>query len=394
MKNLDFQTACLIYLASNVCIAALLAVAFTDSRARGSRLWLAGLVAQIIAAPLFALRGAIPDVVSIVAANGLFALSWSLYWASFDVFFGNRRSQWFYGLPLLLVAGIYAAFLHDVKPRAVLATTLFAVQAWAIAATVLARRGEFCTQIIGVLGAGYIFAGLASVVRGVAMAVSPDTAPDPFAPSLVQDVALLLSVPSHVACTLGFVLLHRERVEREVRHLADIDFLTGLQNRRGFESMFARELRDAAASGVWTSLALIDIDYFKTVNDTHGHGVGDKALVALARILAREVRGNDGVARIGGDEFCVLLSHTNPDRAARVAERLRRAVSAHPWDTLGLFAPLTVSIGLASHQGDRRDDASDFLRLADMALLEAKNKARDMVLHADQLARGPLRADA
>ena len=81
----------------------------------------------------------------------------------------------------------------------------------------------------------------------------------------------MLSVPSLAAYTLGFVLLHRERGECEARHLADIDHLTGLQNRRGFEALFARALRYAAETGAWTSLALIDIDHFKAVNDLHGH---------------------------------------------------------------------------------------------------------------------------
>ena len=111
MKNLDFQTAATIYVCSNICIAAMLAVAFSDSRARGARLWIAGLVAQIVAVPLMALRGVLPDVLSIAVANGLFSLSWSLYWASFDIFFGNRRPQWHYGLPLVLAAGIFSGFM-------------------------------------------------------------------------------------------------------------------------------------------------------------------------------------------------------------------------------------------------------------------------------------------
>ncbi|HWQ11094.1 MAG TPA: GGDEF domain-containing protein, partial [Holophaga sp.] len=291
-----------------------------------------------------------------------------------------------YGLPLALAAIIYAGLLHDVRPRVILGASLFAVQALVIAATILARRKEFRHRVIWMLASGYVLAGASFVLRALAMAFSNEAAPDPFAPNPVQDLALLLSVPSLVACTLGFVLLHRERIEGEVRRLADIDHLTGLQNRRGFEVLFARELRDAAAAGAWTSLALIDIDHFKAVNDRHGHGAGDKALAVLGRIMARELRSDDGLARIGGDEFCVLLSRTTPDRAAQVAERLRRAVAVHDWNSLGLDVPLTVTIGLASHQGGSHDDGADFLHLADMALLAAKNMARDMVLHADQLA--------
>ena len=174
-------------------------------------------------------------------------------------------------------------------------------------------------------------------------------------------------------------------MENEVRLLADSDHLTGLQNRRGFEAAFARELREASDAETWTSLALVDIDHFKAVNDRYGHALGDEVLRVLARVLARELRGGDGVARIGGDEFCVLLSRTAPQRAAVVAERLRRAVAGHDWASLGLARGLTVTIGLSSHRGGETDGGADFMRLADRALLTAKDMARDMVLHADEI---------
>ena len=384
MNDLDFQTACIICFFSNICIAVLLAASFADTNTKGVRLWIAGLLAQTAASPFFALRGIIPEIPAVIIGNVLFASSWSLVLASFDAFFGNRRTIWCYGLPLVAVAAILLVSLHDARIRTMSFTTLYAVQSALVAVTILHRVREFRRRVVIVFSGGYVMATFASLLRWTQAYLAPPETFAPFAPGPLQSAALLLSVPTLAACTLGFVLLHRDRVEKDVRHLADIDHLTGLFNRRGFEAMFSRELREAARFGAWTSLALVDIDHFKAVNDGCGHAAGDKALSELARILCRELRGGDGVGRIGGDEFCVLLSGTPPERAAVVAERLREAVAAHDWRAFGLTVPLTVTIGLASHRGD--GDGADFMHLADTALLAAKAMARDMVLHADDLA--------
>lgn len=392
MVDFDLRTASLIYIISNLCIACLLLVAFSGSRARGTRRWVGGLFALIGAAPFFAFRSPTPGLVVLALGNGLFALGWTCFQASFDAFFGNRRPSWQYWLPVLLAA-VTAAWLVDaVRLRCLLLSLLFATQSLAIAVTVLGRRREFRLCVSGILAVGYVLAALSFMVRGLSVVFSTVPNPDPFAPSMAQNIAMILSMPSLVACTFGFLLLHRERMENEARLLADIDHLTGLLNRRGFEAAFARELREAALEGSWTSLALVDIDHFKTINDRHGHALGDMALHMLARVVSRELRGGDVVARIGGDEFCVLLSRTPPERARAVAERLRKAVAGHDWAGQGLPEGLTVTIGLSSHKGGETDGGADFMRLADMALLAAKDMARDMVLHADSLTDQAARA--
>ncbi len=385
MKNLDFHTASVIYVGCNICIAGMLAVAFSDSRERGAWLWIAGLLSQIVAVPLFALRAFLPLPVSIIGANGFFALSFACYQASFDVFFGRRRPVWFYGLPVFLSLSIAGVLLGEVRPRAVLLGALYAGQAWTIAVLLLERKEGFRRRVILMLSVGYFLAGLSFLVRAASVLLSTEAVPDPFASRPIQNLVMMLFVPSLIACTIGFVLLQRERVENEIRRLADTDGLTGLRNRRGFEALLEDAQRLAREEGAWMSLAVCDIDHFKTVNDRHGHAVGDEALAMVARIIGTEIRSNDWAARLGGDEFCVLLSHASPERAARVAERLRRAVAGYDWRAFGLDAPLTVTIGLSSYQGGGLDGWGEFLRLADMALIAGKGLARDTVLHADDL---------
>ncbi|MHC1790800.1 GGDEF domain-containing protein [Solidesulfovibrio sp.] len=394
MPQLDFYTATVIYFCSNSCIAVMLALAFSDRRARGARLWIAGIMVQLASAPLFLLRGIIADSLSILLANLLFCLSWSCYLASLDAFFGLRRRPWIYAAPLLLALVIFGVYMDDSRTRTILGNGLFALQSLALAAVILGQWGRYRGRITALFAMGYVLAAVACLLRAAVVMQSTEPFPNPFAPGPAQTASLLLSVPSLLACTLGFVLLHRERMEAEFRRLADIDHLTGLTNRRGFEKNFAAALAQAAADHSWTSLALLDLDHFKAINDQLGHAAGDVVLVELGRILTRELGHGDQLARIGGDEFCVVMPHTPPERADALAERLRRAVAGHDWQAYGLTKPLTATIGLSSHRGSREDGGTDFLRLADMALLAAKDEARNTVVHASTLDPRPTPAEA
>ena len=388
MFQLDFNTAIIIYFCSNSCVAIMLALAFSDAQAKGARLWIAAMAIQLASVPLYLARGVIPDSLSILLANVLFSLAWTGYLASLDVFFGIRRKPLVYALPLALAVLIFGHYIDAARPRIILGNSLFALQTLTLAAVIISQWARFRRRIMVIFALGYVLAAVACLVRAAAAFFASDPNPAPFASSPAQTAALLLSGPSFVACTLGFVLLHRERMDAAIRQLAEIDHLTGLTNRRGFEKGFATALAEAATNNSWTSLALLDLDRFKAINDSLGHATGDVVLVELGRILTRVTRQDDLLARIGGDEFCVVMPRTAPEHAAVLGERLRSAVACHDWQAFGLKKPLTATIGLSSHLGSRQDSASDFLRLADMALLAAKDEAGNTVLHADAL-NGP-----
>jgi diguanylate cyclase (GGDEF)-like protein len=173
--------------------------------------------------------------------------------------------------------------------------------------------------------------------------------------------------------------LARAASHREAETLASTDALTGLPNRRYFDEfcgLLARRRRAGDAMGV----LMIDIDRFKALNDTYGHGVGDRVLRAVGQAIARAVREEDVPARYGGEEFAVLLRSPTPGVAVEVAERVRASVAAIDLRELGIEG-VSVSVGVAVAR--RRDHPiGDILADADRALYDAKRGGRDRVVAA------------
>jgi diguanylate cyclase (GGDEF)-like protein len=159
--------------------------------------------------------------------------------------------------------------------------------------------------------------------------------------------------------------------------LALTDPLTKLANRRAFDESLAREVALATRHGKALSLLLLDIDHFKSVNDTLGHPAGDDVLSSLGLLLARQGRRGDVAARFGGEEFAVILPETTGERACVAAERLRKAVAAAPLGAR-VRVPVTVSIGAAT-LGVPGGDADSLVAAADAALYRAKSAGRNRV---------------
>ncbi len=168
----------------------------------------------------------------------------------------------------------------------------------------------------------------------------------------------------------------------QVRELATRDELTGLPNRRFMMEMLRLELEHARRSGRHLLVALLDLDHFKDVNDTHGHAVGDVVLRAFAQRVTGCVRASDVLARWGGEEFVLLMAHTTPAEGARVLERVLAAAAQQAPLPDGSGVRLTVSIGAARlHPGEAMDA---LLQRADAALYAAKRQGRDRVVWADR----------
>jgi diguanylate cyclase (GGDEF)-like protein len=155
---------------------------------------------------------------------------------------------------------------------------------------------------------------------------------------------------------------------------AHSDALTGLFNRRKFNALCAAEIARSARYGTPLALIMVDIDFFKGINDVHGHLVGDRALVDVARMLGERMRTSDALCRWGGDEFMVLAPHLDPAGAVQMADKLRAAVAEADFGGAGR---MTCSFGVASLKDG--DHAIDLVMRADRCLYRAKRTGRNCV---------------
>ncbi|MCO4763551.1 MAG: GGDEF domain-containing protein [Myxococcales bacterium] len=164
------------------------------------------------------------------------------------------------------------------------------------------------------------------------------------------------------------------------------DTLTECHNRLYFDEELRRESAFARRKGAQLSLAVIDVDHFKRVNDTHGHSIGDLVLREMGQRLQTEMRAYDLLARYGGEEFVALLRDADLEDAKVVAERLRLSVCNEPFKFEGLSIPISVSIGVASAKELPKNDPDALFRLADNRLYVAKGDGRNRVCSSERPA--------
>jgi len=335
---------------------------------------------------LFIPRGHIDDWISIGLANALLVVAFGLVWQGARVFARRRPSV----LIVLLPALIWCVLCTI--PGYMESTTLRIIAASATVATLslLTARELWTDRSERLPSKGAAIAVLTSFAVFIALRI-PFTGYLPFpvgaAPMSSSWLGIFnLVVLAHVAAfTLLMVSLTKERREAEQRTFAMLDPLTGLMNRRAFMAAAERASRRASYARQATSLLVLDLDSFKQVNDRFGHDVGDKVLVAFARLAENVTRSSDQLYRMGGEEFCFILPDTGLDDAIRIAERVRQAFALCTVDARGHAVNATVSIGVASTEF-AGFDLQLLLEAADAAVYEAKGRGRDQVVVADATA--------
>ncbi|WP_457389522.1 GGDEF domain-containing protein [Roseateles sp. P5_E1] len=242
-----------------------------------------------------------------------------------------------------------------------------ALQAWR------AQRGF----PLGLLAADLIISAIIEVARG--LAVSPLIAQTRAELVQYNSMGLFAVIALLIGQALAMLLLLQDRALRQIERLIEIDVLTGLLNRRGFDERLRRLLQRGVEHP--PVLALLDVDHFKRINDTHGHAVGDAVLSGIGARLHDTLRPLDLAVRLGGEEFAVIWLKPEAGGELRLGERLREAIGGQPFETAA--GPLTVTVSVGVAQALAPDEAPEALfSRADAALYEAKRAGRDRVVQA------------
>jgi len=229
----------------------------------------------------------------------------------------------------------------------------------------------------------------ALLLFGLTMAVMIRRQPLVYVPTVeIGHYMMLVAMLPAVSLLVGRLSRIRLRVATQKRELSQAldklqamamrDDLTGLFNRRHMQSLLELEVQRSLRSGNSFCVSLLDIDYFKRINDVHGHGAGDEVLRAFAQVSLAAVRGCDMLARWGGEEFVVVLPDTHMPLALAGLERLRELVQQHKVSVAGVELSVTFSAGLTEHKRD--ETLAQTLERADRLLYEAKKQGRNRVV--------------
>jgi diguanylate cyclase (GGDEF)-like protein len=334
-----------------------------------------------------------------------------------DKLFANPMSVWSFAAVLTVPAGWAAALIavqygHALQqrrrdksghPYRVVFTAAAAMLAQLAAAVTIdsgASSGVLHGQVLAslaVLGGVGVFTAVnfAILLAGMWLTARPPSI-RPMLPdhdALGYELAtLLLGIAAaefllHTAVLVPVMLvlvayLHRSSVVKSLQHAARTDTKTGLLNAAAWTEHANGVLSRSARAGRAVAVLVIDIDWFKRINDTKGHLVGDQVLIAVAACLRRELRGHDGLGRFGGDEFVAVLDELDLARAESIGNRLRAAVSSLQ---VVEGMPISVSIGLAhALPHDQPDNVAQLLDRADAALYVAKSLGRDRLSTCDR----------
>ena len=379
--QMDTPTLFLVNIVVTAALGISMGVVARRSRRDGMGYWAWGVAAQALAYLLFALRGQVSDWLSVVLANTLLVTTFALFTEGLCEFQQRPLRRRFIWGPVALMLLLVVVFMNHLQIRPLLAIVLLGFQSVVLLYLIISRhrqtpgRGQYFVVAGLVLVVLALLLRLLIVVSGQAVELNQVTGSNP-----AHAFSILVSILIMVLISMGLVLMTKEQADMRNHALAMLDDLTGLSNRRSIQQALTQHIALARRSNRPLALLLIDIDYFKQINDTHGHLSGDQALRNVAICLKERLRAQDIVGRWGGEEFIAILPDTDVAGALALAEALRATMEQARFAGLdGQPIALTISIGLHALELSSGNERDDMLGAADRALYLAKENGRNRV---------------
>jgi diguanylate cyclase (GGDEF)-like protein len=340
-------------------------------------------ICAFVGAVLIALRGDIWAPLSIVGGTLSFPIAYLFLHRSLTDFFGKGAFQWRLQAFLVVIGAVgltyYGAIHPNTRNRLILYSFVLAGQMGLSAYFVLRNAKGYLTTSATLMGLVLVVLFLTNLIRGIGTIFRG--APDNYlngGPLLTWSLVIISVLQGGV--TVAFVWMTAATLREDLLRQASTDPLTGVLNRRAAEHAAEREIALSQASQRPFSVILVDLDRFKQLNDQLGHQFGDAALVAVSKCFQEELRKGDILARIGGDEFVVLLADTSLDMAIDIAERLRISLEEMTVVHDGHTRTVSASFGLA--QLEHTLDWDRLVMNCDKALYSVKANGGNLVASA------------
>jgi diguanylate cyclase (GGDEF)-like protein len=355
--------------------AAMLWIARSETdRRNGLRTWMLAVTSQAVAYLLLTNAGRLPVFASALLGNALGALSVALFFVAVRQFLGLA-----YSVPRLAAMVGLVTVVATAAGAEYVGATIFNGFAYGLIELLNGRvlwraPAAGLARVQRVVAAACLLMGALLPLRALALAQARGDADYLNMPLTWQQPIYVFGFLYIVVTNLGFMQMCKMRAEAEVLQQAMTDGLTGVANRRALDGALDAALALAARSAQAFSVVMVDIDHFKAINDRFGHHAGDASLAAFAHRLREGLRAQDQAFRYGGEEFCVLLPHTDAAGARTMAERLHGLVALAAGDGM---PPQSASLGVAAWR--EGDSADTLLGRADQALYRAKAQGRDRV---------------
>lgn len=362
-------------LTSSVLALVFLGMKHMHPRLRGARTFSLGFAVGVVGCCLFIARGAISDLASVVLANVLILSAFALFYHGLLRFFRSRRRFWLAFIWAVIALSvppmIYYSHVHEeVIPRIIICeAAIFPIRLLMTVELFRHSRDRSLLKLFGVIMAVYTVVGVARI----ALTLFYGSPANFMQRDLVQSSVLVINVIFVCIIGLLFLLMLSGELMDALESQSFEDLVSGALNRRGIEQKLAIELGSAKRTRMAPSIALIDLDHFKAINDTQGHAAGDKALREVAHAISSRLRDYDYLGRYGGDEFLLVLPQVNYQDTLKIVERIQQAIRSLPQPRPEL--PITLSIGIT--QAVPFEPAEAILARADAALYEAKRAGRN-----------------